>query len=95
MSRGSKNGDNCENIEIAILAVCFKLKQLKKQPEKNSGLNGIRTHDFAILVQGAFFRNLFRISKENHLSKKVGITDHPSELNLCKVNATATIPSCE
>ena len=26
-----------------ILAVCFQLKQLKKQPEKNSGLNGIRT----------------------------------------------------
>ena len=25
------------------LAVCFQLKQLKKQPEKNSGLNGIRT----------------------------------------------------
>ena len=25
-----------------ILAVCFQLKQLKKQPEKNSGLNGIR-----------------------------------------------------
>ena len=25
--------------EIGILAVCFQLKQLKKQPEKNSGLN--------------------------------------------------------
>ena len=25
-----------------ILAVCYQLKQLKKQPEKNSGLNGIR-----------------------------------------------------
>ena len=25
--------------EIVILAVCFQLKQLKKQPEKNSGLN--------------------------------------------------------
>ena len=34
-----------------ILAVCFQLKQLKKQPEKNSGLNGIRTHDLAIPVQ--------------------------------------------
>ena len=32
-----------------ILAVCFQLKQLKKQPEKkkNSGLNGIRTYDLA------------------------------------------------
>ena len=28
--------------EIVILAVCFQLKQLKKQPEKNSGLNGTR-----------------------------------------------------
>ena len=34
-----------------ILAVGFQLKQLKKQPEKNSGLNGIRTHDLAIPVQ--------------------------------------------
>ena len=30
--------------EIMILAVCFQLKQLKKQPEKNLGLNGTRTH---------------------------------------------------
>ena len=37
--------------EIAILAVCFQLKQLKKQPEKNSGLNGIQTQDLAIPVQ--------------------------------------------
>ena len=37
--------------EIVILAVCFQLKQLKKQPEKNSGLNGIRTHDLAMPVQ--------------------------------------------
>ena len=37
--------------EILILAVCYQLKQLKKQPEKNSGLNRIRTHDLAILVQ--------------------------------------------
>ena len=34
--------------EIMILAVFFQLKQLKKQPEKNSGLNGTRTHDLAI-----------------------------------------------
>ena len=34
-----------------ILAVCSQLKQLKKQPEKNSGLNGSRTHDLAIPVQ--------------------------------------------
>ena len=34
------------------------------------------------------FRNLSRIRKENHLSTK-------SELNLSKVNATATIPSCK
>ena len=34
-----------------ILAVCYQLKQLKKQPEKNSGLNGIRTHGLATLVQ--------------------------------------------
>ena len=27
--------------EIVILTVCFQLKQLKKQPKKNSGLNGI------------------------------------------------------
>ena len=31
----------CLLSEIMILAVCFQLKQLKKQPEKNSGLNGI------------------------------------------------------
>ena len=31
--------------EIVILAVCFQLKHLKKQPEKDSGLNGTRTHD--------------------------------------------------
>ena len=37
--------------EVMILAVCFQLKQLKKQPEKNSGLNGTRTHDLAIPVQ--------------------------------------------
>ena len=37
--------------EIVILAVCFQLKQLKKQPEKSSGLNGTRTHDPAIPVQ--------------------------------------------
>ena len=33
-----------------ILAVCFQLKQLKKQPEKYSGLNRIRTRDIVILV---------------------------------------------
>ena len=37
--------------ENVVLAVCFQLKQLKKQPGKNSGLNGIRTHDLAIPVQ--------------------------------------------
>ena len=31
--------------EIVILTVCLQLKQLKKQPEKNSGLNGTQTHD--------------------------------------------------
>ena len=36
--------------EIVILAVCFQLKQLKKQPKKNSGLNGTRTHDLAIPI---------------------------------------------
>ena len=34
--------------EIVILAVSFQLKQLKKQPQKNSGLNGTQTHDLAI-----------------------------------------------
>ena len=34
-----------------ILAVCSQLEQLKKQPEKNSDFNGIRTHDLAISVQ--------------------------------------------
>ena len=29
--------------EIVILVVCFQLKQLKRQPEKNSGLNGSPT----------------------------------------------------
>ena len=28
-----------------ILAVCFQLKQLKKQPEKSSGLNGTWTNE--------------------------------------------------
>ena len=38
--------------EVVIIAVCFQLKKLKhEQPEKNLGLNGIRTHDLAILVQ--------------------------------------------
>ena len=32
-------------------SVYFQLKQLNKQPEKNSGLNGIRTHDLAIPMQ--------------------------------------------
>ena len=32
--------------ETVILAVCFQLKQLKKEPEKHSGLNGTRTHEF-------------------------------------------------
>ena len=36
--------------ETVILAVCFQLKQLEKQPEKNSGLNG-------------FFRLLFQLLK--------------------------------
>ena len=36
--------------EIVILAVWFQLKQLKKQPKKNSGLNGTWTHDLAIPV---------------------------------------------
>ena len=35
---------------IVILAVCFQLKQLKKQLEKYSGLNGTRIHDLAIPV---------------------------------------------
>ena len=40
--------------EIMILAVCFQLKQLKKQPENKSGLNGTRTHDLAIPVQCSY-----------------------------------------
>ena len=32
--------------EIVILAVCFQLKQLKKQPEKNSGLNEIYSYSY-------------------------------------------------
>ena len=48
------------------------------------------------LIFCSSFRNLSRISKENHLSKKkVGVTDHPSELNPSKVNTTDSIPSCE
>ena len=47
------------------------------------------------LIFCIFSRNLSRISKENRLSKKVGVTDLPSELNPSKVNATATIPSGE
>ena len=45
------------------------------------------------LIFCSFFRNLSRTSIENHLSKKVGVTDHPRDLNLSKVKATATIPS--
>ena len=46
------------------------------------------------LIFGSLFCNLSRISVENHLFKKtVGVTDHPSELNPSKVNATDTIPS--
>ena len=37
--------------EFVMLAVCFQLKQLQKQPTKNSGLNGTRTHDLAKPVQ--------------------------------------------
>ena len=44
--------------EIVILPVCFQLKQLKKQPEKNSGLNKTRTHDLAMPVQCAMLYSL-------------------------------------
>ena len=37
--------------ETVILAVCFQIEQLKKQPEKNSGLNGTRTHDLALSTE--------------------------------------------
>ena len=47
------------------------------------------------LIFCIFSCNLSRISKGNHLSKNVGVTDFPSELNPSKVNATATIPSGE
>ena len=42
--------------EIMILAVCFQLKQLKKQPEKNSGslfhscLSAVHICDFHIFI---------------------------------------------
>ena len=71
--------------------MCFQLKQLKKQPEKNSGLNGIRTHDLAIRVQwvripfkpeffsGCFFNCLsestLRGSNFTHVSSAVHIYD--------------------
>ena len=42
-----------------------------------------------------FFCNLLRFNKGSHPSqKKVQVTGHPSELNVSKDNATATIPSC-
>ena len=46
-----KINDKGNMSEIVILPVCFQLKQLKKQPEKNSGLNKTRTHDLAMPVQ--------------------------------------------
>ena len=53
--------------EIVILAVCFQLKQLKKQPEKNSGLNGTRTHDLSyqatcIDVESRLSLNFFQVA---------------------------------
>ena len=44
--------------------MCYQLKQLKKQPEKNSGLNGIRTHDTAIPVQGSL-KSLSETDRQN------------------------------
>ena len=37
--------------EIVIVAVCFQLKQLKKQPEKNAGLNGTHRYRGKILLR--------------------------------------------
>ena len=44
------------------------------------------------LIFCSFFCNLLRTGKENYLSKRVGVTDHPTELNLRKVNARANSP---
>ena len=48
--------------KVKILAVSMQLKQLqKKKPEKNSGLNGIQTHDLcdagAVLYQLSYQAN--------------------------------------
>ena len=37
--------------ETVILAVCLQLKQLRKKPEKNSGLNGIDLLQCTLLLQ--------------------------------------------
>ena len=57
--------------KIVLLAMCFQLKQLKKQPKKNSGLNGTRVHiyDFHIFI---FIYNHYHRAYDkltiNHLS---------------------------
>ena len=40
-----------------------------------------------------FFAICLELVKKIIYPKQVGVTDHPSELNLTKVNTTATIPS--
>ena len=42
-----------------------------------------------------FFAICQELVKKIIYSKKVGVTDYPSELNLSEVNATDTIPLCE
>ena len=41
-----------------------------------------------------FFTSCRELEKKISTQSKIGITSHPSELNLSKVNATATIPLC-
>ena len=38
--------------------------------------------------------NLWRIGKENHSVRKVGVTDHLRELAAVKVNSTTISPMC-
>ena len=63
-----------------ILAVCYQLKQLKKQPEKNSGLNGIRTH--GLDLTGAM---LYPLSYQaTWIDGQLWVRDIPDDSEICE-----------
>ena len=47
--------------EIVILAVCFQLKQLKKQPENNSNMIFIYSYSYTFIIIGYMTNSLLTI----------------------------------